>query len=110
MHWDKRAQELYLNQVDYNTAMPSKLDRETVLQSIKGYKVVNEIIDAERRSRLKTMTDEEARKVFASLYETWKRTGKHAGGDWEALARRKLEQRIQLQQAFELLARRKGLI
>lgn len=90
--------------------MPSKLDRETVLQFIKGYMAVNEFTDVERRARLKTMTDEEARKIFASLYETWKRTGKHAGGDWEALARRKLEHKIQLQQAFEILARHKGLI
>ncbi len=90
--------------------MASKLDREITLQTIKGYAIVNQITEAERRARLKTMTDAEALEIFASLYDTWKRTGKQAGGDWEALTRRRLEHKIRVRQAFEALARRKGLI
>ena len=90
--------------------MASKLDREITLQTLKGYAIVNQITEAERRARLKTMTDAEALEIFASLYNTWKRTGKQAGGDWEALARRRLEHKIRMRQAFEALARYKGLI
>ncbi|MBI3359671.1 MAG: hypothetical protein HY023_00995 [Chloroflexi bacterium] len=90
--------------------MPPKLDRDILLQTLAGYAEVNKITEATRRAQLKTMTDAEAREIFASLYETWKRTGQQAGGNWEAIARRKLEHKIGMRQAFEALARRKGLI
>jgi hypothetical protein len=90
--------------------MTSRLDREIVLKTLRGYAIVNQITEAERRARLKTMTDAEAREIFDSLYDTWKRTGKQAGGDWEALARRELEDKIRVRRAFEALARRRGLM
>ncbi len=90
--------------------VPPKLDRDILLQTLAGYAEVNRITDAERRARLKTMTDAEAREIFASLYETWKRSGKLAGGNWEALARSKIEHKIRVRQAFEALARRNNLI
>ncbi|MEK7278181.1 MAG: hypothetical protein AAB427_12595, partial [Chloroflexota bacterium] len=75
-----------------------------------GYAEVNKITAAERDARMKTMTDAEAMRIFVSLYETWKQTGKQAGGNWDALARWKLEQKIQIRKAFETFARAKGLI
>ncbi len=86
------------------------LDRDLLLQTLAGYAEVNKITAAERRARLKTMTDAEAREIFESLYETWKRSGQLAGGNWEALARRKIEYKIQIRRAFESLAKAKGLI
>lgn len=88
--------------------MASKLDHAIVLQTLSGYAVVNQITETERRTRLQTMTDAEARTIFAALYVTWKKTGRQAGGNWEALARQKLEYHLQLRRAFETLARHKG--
>ncbi len=90
--------------------MVSKLDRDIVLQTLAGYAEVNRITEAERRARLKSMTDTQAREIFSALYETWKRSGKQAGGEWGALARLKVEHKIKVRQAFEALARRRGLI
>lgn len=89
--------------------MSPKLDRDILLQTLAGYAEVNKITEAERRARLKRMTDAEARDIFASLYKTWKLSGKRAGGNWEALARRKIEHKIRVRQAFEALSRLRGL-
>lgn len=90
--------------------MASQLDRETLLKTLRGYAEVNAITEAERRARLANITSAESWEIFASLYEAWERTGKRAGGDWEALAHRRLEEAVALRQAFERLARHKGLI
>lgn len=104
----KRSPQVKETKARYRTR--SKLDRDIVLQTLAGYAEVNKITAAERRARLKTMTDAEAREMFESLYETWKRSGQLAGGNWEALARRKIEHKIQIRRAFESLAKAKGLI
>lgn len=90
--------------------MTPHIDRDILLQTLAGYAEVNRIAEEERRARLKQMTDAEARGIFECLYETWKQTGKQAGGDWEALARLRLEPKIAVRRAFEALARHKGLI
>jgi len=89
--------------------MASQLDRETLLQTLRGYAEVNAITEAERRAQLAKMTSAESWAIFASLYAAWERTGKQAGGDWEALARRRLEEAVAVRKAFEKLARHKGL-
>lgn len=89
---------------------PTKLNREILLQTLAGYREVNRITEAERRSRLETLTDAEARGMFAALYADWQRSGQRAGGDWEVMAREKLESKVQVRRAFEALARLKGLI
>jgi hypothetical protein len=86
------------------SSVAPKLNRDILLQTLAGY------AEAERRARLRTMTDAEALAIFAALYETWKRTGKQAGGDWEAVACRNLESKLKLRQAFQQVARSKGLI
>ena len=87
----------------------TKLDRDILLQTLAGYAEVNKITEAERRARLKTMTDAAAREIFASLYETWKQSGKRAAGDWEALARHRIEHHLRVRQALEVLAKNTGL-
>ncbi|MBM4425041.1 MAG: hypothetical protein FJ030_16960 [Chloroflexi bacterium] len=89
--------------------MPPKLDRDLLRQTLAGYAEVNRITEAERRARLKTMTDAESRVIFDDLCATWERLGK-SGGDWERVNRWRIEQKIALRQAFERLARAKGLI
>lgn len=90
--------------------MPAKLDPEIVRQTMAGFAEVNKITEAERKARLKSMTDAEAWGIFASLYDMWKRTGADAGGDWNALAEYRLAHHLRVRDAFEALARRKGLI
>lgn len=90
--------------------MASKLDRDILIQTLKGYAIVNEITAAERRARLKTITDVEARAIYDDLCATWELTGKRGGGDWERLNRRRIEQKIAVRRVFEQLARAKGLI
>ena len=90
--------------------MTSRIDRDLVLKTLRGYAEVNAITDAERRARLEKMTSERSWTAFESLYQSWRRTGQQAGGDWEALAQRRLEESIALRRAFEALARSKGLI
>jgi hypothetical protein len=90
--------------------MASRLDREILLKTLKGYAEVNAITEAEHRARLAKMTSAESWAIFAALYETWERLGQQAGGDWEALAHRRLEEAVALRKAFERLARHKGLI
>ncbi len=89
--------------------VPSTLDRDILLQTLAGYAEVNRITDAERRARLKTMTDAEARAIFDDLCAGWEQFRK-AGGDWERVDRWRIEQKVALRHAFEQRARAKGLI
>ncbi|MBM3143541.1 MAG: hypothetical protein FJ010_00970 [Chloroflexi bacterium] len=45
----------------------TKLDKEIVLQTLRGYAEVNRITETERRKRLRTMTDDEAKQLFNDL-------------------------------------------
>jgi len=90
--------------------MKTKLDRASTLQMIKGYELVNRFTDEERRARLKKITDKESLEIFVSLYQTWKHTGKQAGGDLLKIEQRRIDDLIRFRKAFETLARHKGLI
>lgn len=72
-----------------------------------GYTEANEFIEAERMARLSRMTPAESRRIFEELYRLWERTGRQAGGDWEALERLKIERLIEQSQAFVRLAERR---
>jgi hypothetical protein len=48
----------------------TKLNREIVLQTLKGYEEVNRITAREERERLKKMTEKEARAIFDDLCMT----------------------------------------
>lgn len=89
--------------------MQTKLDRDIVLQTLAGYAEVNKITEAERRARLKTMTDAQARAVYDDLCAIWDRAGDR-NGNWRRLNQRRIEQKIRVRQSFERLARTKGLI
>jgi hypothetical protein len=88
----------------------STLNKDIVLQTLRGYAEVNEIASAERAAALAKMTRRECWAAFDTLYDAWKRTGQHAGGDWEALDEQRLAEAIALRRAFEVTARRKGLL
>jgi hypothetical protein len=88
----------------YNMSM-STLNKDIVLQSLRGYAEANGIASSERAATLAQMTRAESWAIFNTLYNTWKRTGRQAGGDWEALAEQRLAEDIALRKAFEMAAR-----
>ena len=88
----------------------SKIDKEILLQTLRGYAEVNKITEAENRQRLAVLTHEQSQKIFEMLYDVWERTGKKAGGNLEALRAQDLEAHIEVRKAFEALALHKGLI
>jgi hypothetical protein len=88
----------------------SILNKDVVQQTLRGYAEANEIASAERAAALAQLTRQESWAAFDALYIAWKRTGQRAGGDWEALAERRLAEAVALRRAFELIARRKGLL
>lgn len=88
----------------------STIDRDILLQTLRGFAEVNKIAAAERRAALEKMTRAESWATFNALYEAWPHMGKQAGGDWEALAAQRLADHISLRQKFEAVARHKGLI
>jgi hypothetical protein len=90
--------------------MASSIDRDILFQTLRGYAEVNAITEAERRERLARISSAENWEIFDALYETWEITGKRAGGNWKAIARQRLADAIALRRAFEVVARRKGLI
>ena len=86
------------------------LSKDLLRQTLRGYAEINEITSAERAAVLAQMTRSESWAIFDALYETWKRTGQRAGGEWEALAEQRLADEIALRRTFEEIARRKGLL
>jgi hypothetical protein len=81
-----------------------------VAEIIRAYAEGSDFLEAERMDWLGRMTPEEAWAAFESLYRFWEQTGHRSGGDWAALERLKLEEKIELRRAFERLARAKGLL
>jgi hypothetical protein len=69
----------------YNKIMAT-LNREILLQTLRGYAAVNRTTKTERRAHLKGQTMQESLAVFTKLFEAWACTGKLAGGNQEALA------------------------
>jgi hypothetical protein len=88
----------------------STLNKEIVQQTLRGYAEANEIASAERAEALAQLTRQASWATFDALYDAWKRTGQRAGGDWEALAEQRLAEAVALRRAFEVIARRKGLL
>jgi hypothetical protein len=88
----------------------STLNKDSLLQTLRGYAEANEIASSERAATLAQITRRESWAAFGALYDAWKRTGQQAGGNWEALAEQRLAEAIALRKAFETVARRKGLL
>ena len=84
------------------------LDREILLQTLAGYAEVNRITQAERRSRLKSRTDQESLSIFSELYQAWETTGKREAGDWGLIAQQRLNDHNHLRHLLEEFARKRG--
>lgn len=88
----------------------SSLNRELLLQTLRGYEEVNRITEAERRAHLPKLTVQESLAIFASLYDAWYHTGRLAGGNLALLEQQQRNQLVQLRRTFARLATRQGKI
>jgi hypothetical protein len=85
--------------------MPTKLNREIILQTLSGYEEVNRITDAEREARLRYMTDEEALANFDRLCEGVVELDAHERARLMPL---RLEHHFRLRDAMAKLAKATG--
>jgi hypothetical protein len=90
--------------------MSNPLDREIVRKTMRGYEEVNRITEEELRARLLTLTDEEALREFAALYNTWVVVGKHTEEDLAALEEERLQDAIAFRVALWKVARAQGFV
>ena len=82
------------------------LDREITLKTLRGYAEVNRITQAERRARLRRLTDDEARDILDRLYHD---PGKFiAGEDQTRLMNIRLQHHLKVRKAMAKLAQVKG--
>ena len=79
----------------------ARLNREILLQTLRGYAEVNRITDAEQRARLKQMTDEEARAIFDGLCQDYQEM---SGKENARLASFRLAHHLKVREAMERLA------
>lgn len=82
-----------------------KLNKRLMRQTLRGYRLMNQITTAEEYEWARRLTAQEAWRTFEKLYLTWKQTGARAGGDWEAVDRMKIAELIQTQKTFVRLAK-----
>ncbi|HUF39306.1 MAG TPA: hypothetical protein VMN57_12345 [Anaerolineales bacterium] len=75
-----------------------KLDREIILQTMRGYEEANRISKADRFFRLKERKIEESILIFRSLYRAWEKTGKTMGGDKDTLSRLRIEESVRIRE------------
>jgi hypothetical protein len=85
--------------------MPTKLNREIVLQTLRGYEEVNRITEAERRLRLQRLSDEEALANFDRLCEGVVELNAE---ERQRLMPLRLEHHFRVREAFAKMARAKG--
>ena len=82
------------------------LDREITLKTLRGYAEVNRITQAERRARLRTLTDDEARDLFDRLYQD---AGIFmVGDDQTRMTNIRLQHRLKVRKAMARMAQVKG--
>ncbi|MBC8497061.1 MAG: hypothetical protein ISS57_11400 [Anaerolineales bacterium] len=83
----------------------TKLDKEIVLKTMRGFAEVNRITEAERRERLKTMTEDQAKQIFDDLNIG---VTEMTEGEKSRLADFRLKHHLKVRKAMEMLARSNG--
>jgi len=83
--------------------MKGKLDKRLVSAWKKGHEVANEVIAAERRERLRSLSVEEAMSEFAALCEIWEASPKD--GDFAALDRAQAAFLVARREKFDIASR-----
>jgi hypothetical protein len=81
------------------------INRLAILQYKRGLAEANAFIEAEHLARLKSILPGEALRTYLDLYHTWEQTGKVAGGNLKFIAECRLDDHLNLREAFASLAR-----
>lgn len=81
------------------------INRDLLLQSLRGYAEANRIAEAERRARLAHVTDNEARALFDSLNQ---RMSEMSTEENSRLAKLRLAHHLIVREAMLRLARARG--
>jgi hypothetical protein len=85
------------------------MNKVDVLETLAGYARANEIVARERAERLARLSQQEALELARDLEASWEAaTSAHAGLD--RLDSWRLETKLRLRQAFEAMARARGLL
>jgi hypothetical protein len=84
----------------------TKIDREILIRTMHGYEEVNRITDLERRTRLKALTEEEARSSFNYLCQDMTRL--IVTEDQITLTNHRLQHHLRVRKAMLILAQTKG--
>ena len=83
----------------------SKLDKEIVLQTLRGYAEVNRITEAERREWLRNLSDDEAKQIFDDLNDS---VPEMTAEENSRLAHFRLKHHLEVRKAMEILACNNG--
>jgi hypothetical protein len=84
------------------------VDKELLLQTLRGYEEMNRFVDLELKASLPHRTHGESVAMFDALYKTWMKTGRMAGGKLDRFEREKIEEKFRVRRAFEAVARKRG--
>lgn len=99
--WSVQRPVVYLSRGN----IPVKtLNADVIREALAGYAVANEVIEAERRKGLATMTDEEARDIDRQLYASWQSLPDWARVGLERLDLFQLESLLAMRRAFQRMA------
>lgn len=80
------------------------LDAVVIREALAGYQAANDVVEAERRERLASMTDDEARAIDRELYGYWIGLPGWTKEGLERLEPLRLESLLAVRQAFARLA------
>ena len=83
-----------------------KLNAQLVRRMMRGYRWMNKFTAQEERAWAARMTPREARRLFLELDTLWEQSNARAGGNWQAVERLRIKEKIETQRRFVLLARR----
>jgi len=83
-----------------------KIDREILLQTLRGFEEVNRITNLERQSRLRALTDDEARTIFDDLCQDM--VALIGSEDQTTLANHRLQHHLRVREAMVKLAQARG--
>ena len=80
-----------------------RLRKEDIQAFVEGLRRAAELLKAERKKRLASLTPEEAREKFLSLWRVWKRMGK---GELGALEERRKRFLVEMRRKLDALGKK----
>lgn len=95
---------------EYPSDPQRKLDPVVLREALAGYAIANEFMEAELIQQLASMTDDEARAIDRDLYAFWAGLPAWTREGLERLEPLQLESLLAARQAFERMAKARGVL